>query len=484
MAPQTLSPVVDESYDVIVVGSGFAGTFFLWEALKHLGPKARVLVLERGKHRDRASQLKKPGALFAHGRRSYTNATPKKPWRFSVGVGGSSNCWVGCTPRMLPEDFALKTRYGVGKDWPLTYDELEPDYVTVERLMAISGPDNTALFPRSAPYPQPPHVLQEPEKLLQKAYPGLFFPMPTARARVATDTRGTCCNNSRCQLCPIDAKFTILNGLMGPLQDPRVTLLTSARADRLELTGGTITGIAYRHGGKDKRARANFVALGANALFNPALLLSSGLDGPAVGKGLVEQVSLRADVLLDGVDAFQGSTYLTGHGYMLYGGEHRRTHAAGLIETKNRPDLRLERGKWRQRLKLKVIYEDLPQDKNQVEATGDLMRPARARFKGRSEYAKRALKRCQSDLERVLAPLPVESVRVERHPDGTESHIMCSAQMGADPSTSVVDAQLIHHRVRNLAVLGASAFPTAAPANPTLTLSALSIRSARSTFGA
>jgi choline dehydrogenase-like flavoprotein len=475
---------MDDRFDVIVVGSGFAGTFFLWEALQHLGPNARVLVLERGKHRDRTWQLKNSGGLLAHGRRSFKNATPKKPWRFSVGVGGSSNCWVGCTPRMLPEDFALKTRYGVGTDWPLTYAELERDYVTVERLMAISGPDNTALFPRSAPYPQPPHALQKPEEVLQKAYPGLFFSMPTARSRVGTDTRGACCNNSRCQLCPIDAKFTILNGLMGPLHDPRVTLLTSARVDALELTGATITGVAYRHGGRDKRAKADFVALGANALFNPALLLASGLDGPAVGKGLVEQVSLRADVFLDGLDGFQGSTYLTGHGYMLYGGEHRREHAAGLIETKNRPDLRLERGKWRQRLRLKVIYEDLPQARNHVESTGDVMRPARATFKGRSEYAKRALTRCQSDLERVLAPLPVESIRVERRPDGTESHIMCSAAMGNDPDTSVVDAQLIHHRVRNLAVLGASAFPTAAPANPTLTLSALSIRSARSTFGA
>ena len=136
------------------------------------------------------------------------------------------------------------------------------------------------------------------------------------------------------------------------------TIFSSARADAIELTGGTVTGVAYRHGGKDKRARASFVALGANAVFNPALLITSGLDGPMAGKGLVEQVSLRADVLLDGMDAFQGSTYLTGHGYMLYGGEHRRTHAAGLIETRNRPDIRLERGKWRQRLKLKVIYED------------------------------------------------------------------------------------------------------------------------------
>jgi choline dehydrogenase-like flavoprotein len=55
--------------------------------------------------------------------------------------------------------------------------------------------------------------------------------------------------------------------------------------------------------------------------------------------------------------------------------------------------------------------------------------------------------------------------------------------MGRDSETSVVDRDLIHHRVRNLLVLGGSAFPTAAPANPTLTISALSLRAAREMFG-
>jgi choline dehydrogenase-like flavoprotein len=62
-------------------------------------------------------------------------------------------------------------------------------------------------------------------------------------------------------------------------------------------------------------------------------------------------------------------------------------------------------------------------------------------------------------------------------PEGptSEGHNLGTTSMGGDPATSVVDRQLIHHRVRNLVVLGGSVFPTIAPANPTLTICALSL---------
>jgi choline dehydrogenase-like flavoprotein len=55
--------------------------------------------------------------------------------------------------------------------------------------------------------------------------------------------------------------------------------------------------------------------------------------------------------------------------------------------------------------------------------------------------------------------------------------------MGKDTTDSVVDRHLIHHQYRNLLVLGASAFPTASPAYPTLTLSALSLWAADHLLG-
>jgi choline dehydrogenase-like flavoprotein len=55
--------------------------------------------------------------------------------------------------------------------------------------------------------------------------------------------------------------------------------------------------------------------------------------------------------------------------------------------------------------------------------------------------------------------------------------------MGNDPATSIVDAYQVHHQYRNLLVLGASAFPTASPAYPTMTVSALSLRAADHVLG-
>jgi choline dehydrogenase-like flavoprotein len=54
--------------------------------------------------------------------------------------------------------------------------------------------------------------------------------------------------------------------------------------------------------------------------------------------------------------------------------------------------------------------------------------------------------------------------------------------MGQSAADSVVDDALVHHRVRNLLVLGSGVFPTAPPANPTLTITALSLRAADRLF--
>lgn len=467
-----------DGYDLIVVGTGFASSFFLLEALDRLKPDARVLVLERGQRRDNAWQIRNRLALPLGSKGAIDNRTPDKEWLFGMGLGGSSSWWWACVPRLLPSDFRMKSAYGVGADWPVSYDDLEPHYARAEEVMSVSGPDDGSPFPRSTKYPQPPHALSTPDRVLKQAFPDQFFVQPTARLREALPGRKACCGNGVCATCPTESKFTIQNGLSRVYEDPRITLKLAAEVQALDVQGGVARGVSWRAEGREESARGELVVLGANALFNPHLLLRSGIDDELVGMGLHEQTAVFADVELDGMKGFDGSTSITGHGYMLYDGPHRAERAAALIETYNVPYLRREPGKWRHRLRLKVVFEELP---GAGRVSFDPASPARPVVTAAptSEYVQRSLQALPSELERITASLPVEQIHLYSQLSRTEANAIGTVRMGSDPASSVVDRHLVHHRLRNLVVLGSSAFPTSSPANPTLTLSALAMWSAR-----
>lgn len=477
----------ESHFSVAVIGTGFASSFFLAHYLKHAGPDTRVVVLERGAHDSHKWQVANRRTSSTSVRETFTKqGDPEKDWAFTIGFGGGSNCWWAGTPRFVPNDFKLQSKYGVGRDWPITYDDLEPCYQGAEEIMTISGPEDGSPYPRSKPYPQPPHRFSDPDAMLKKAYPDQFFLQPTARSRIPMRGRGVCCSNGVCQVCPVNAKFTIQNGLAHVYQNPRVTLMLGANAQTLDVTGSAAKGVRFKHEGRERRISADMVVLGANALFNPLLMMRSGLEHPLLGKRLHEQISINVDVDLKGVDNFGASTVISGLAYMFYDGAHRRDRAACLIESWNKPDMmRPEFGRWRQLARYRLIFEDLPDDENSVKL--DASSPDRpiAYYKEPSRYATRSIEALESLLQsKFLKALPVERIDYDRRLNSTEAHIMGTTVMGNDPATSVIDRHLIHHGVRNLVVLGSGAFPTGSPANPTLTISALSLWAASHITGA
>jgi choline dehydrogenase-like flavoprotein len=469
---------VGASYDVALIGTGFSSSFFLAGFLPRARPNLRVIVLERGPRWEHARRVETRSlSPFPSESLQRRSGVEDKRWVFTIAFGGGSNCWWGNAPRFLPADFKMKTLFGVGEDWPLSYEDLAPYYERVEAEMALSGPPAPWPFPRSAPYTQPPHRLNAPEELLKRAYPDAFFNVPTARARIATEGRGACCANGICHLCPVDAKWTVQNSFTRVYDDPRVTVVTGAEALAIDTSAGVARGIRYRQGGREASVRADLVAVGANAVFNPVLLQRSGLDHPMLGRRLHEQIGLTADVYLDGLESFQGSTSVTGHYYGLYTDDARRRQmAACLIETWNIGLLRTEPGRWAQVLPVRLVYDVLPDPANYVrDDPADPNRP-RLHYAGHSAYTQRALDRAQADLEKVMAPLPVERIAIRNEIQETESHILGTTVMGNNPATSIVDRNSVHHRVRNLLVMGGSTFPVSTPANPSLTISALALR--------
>jgi choline dehydrogenase-like flavoprotein len=144
--------------------------------------------------------------------------------------------------------------------------------------------------------------------------------------------------------------------------------------------------------------------------------------------------------------------------------------------------LRDLRGRWRQRLGLKVIFEDLRQPDNRVTLSPDDPDRPRVAFAAHSSYTHAGVASLPDVLPRALAALPIEGLHIGNRLSSTEAHVLGTTPMGNDATSSVVDKDLRHHRVRNLLVLGSSVFPTCPPANPTLTLSALSLRAAERLF--
>ena len=447
-----------------------------------------MLVLERGNRDSKAWQIENRRTSSIDPETLFINRTPGKKWLTSPGFGGNSKCWWGGASRMMPGDFQLRSRYGVGTDWPLSYDELERYYSDVEIIMAVSGPNDSPM-PRSRPFPLPPHRFSDPDALLKKAFPDGWFQPATARASVPTGTRGVCCASGVCELCPTDAKFTIENGLRHVYDDPRVELQLRADVTEVETNGDVATGVRYTHDGQTRRASAELVVLAASALFNPHVLLRSGITHAVLGKRLHEQLPVDVCLNLRGVKGYNGSTMISGNGYLFYEGDHRRKHAGCLIETWNSPfayeraSLRPERGRWTERAYMRFMFDELPRDDNAV--TVNAVRPdlAEVTFNGFSDYARRGADRIPAMIDVLANALPVENIEDISEAD-TTAHIQGTVVMGEDAASSVVDRHLIHHRIRNLIVLGSSAFPTATPSYPTLTVAALSLRTADHLFAA
>src|SRR3954451_21424232 len=136
------SPV---SADIVVIGSGICGSLVA-ERLARQG--ASVVILEAGPRVDRARLVQN----YRNSPRKGDNQSPypMAPWapypdfqphdngyfvqagpvaytsQYLRVVGGTAWHWAAQAWRFLPSDFRLKSLYGVGKDWPITYDDLEP----------------------------------------------------------------------------------------------------------------------------------------------------------------------------------------------------------------------------------------------------------------------------------------------------------------------------------------------------------------------
>jgi choline dehydrogenase-like flavoprotein len=161
-----------DAYDVVIVGAGVIGAVMAKVLVESALRERRVLsilILEAGPptglsadsyaaylNQYYSSSLKTPNAPYSN----VPNAPSPEdiasmkpplaryfrqdgPLPFGSNnlraLGGTTLHWMGIALRMLPADFEMKTRYGRGEDWPLSYEDLRPFYEMAEWEIGVAA---------------------------------------------------------------------------------------------------------------------------------------------------------------------------------------------------------------------------------------------------------------------------------------------------------------------------------------------------------
>ena len=200
-------------------------------------------------------------------------------------VGGTTWHWLGTAVRLVPNDFRLHSEYGVGVDWPLSYDDIEPWYEAAEQAIGVAGDDaedNGA--PRANGYPMPPFPLTYSDQKFAAAVESLGLrvtatPQARVSARTGYNGRPQCCGNAFCiPMCPIGAKYDATVHV-NMATDAGAQLIHDAVVHRLETDAdGTITSLIYRQpDGTDVTVTARRFVVAAHAIETPSTGAPSAL---------------------------------------------------------------------------------------------------------------------------------------------------------------------------------------------------------------
>lgn len=523
--------------DVVIVGAGIAGTL-VGHRLARDGLK--VLILEAGPWVDRAeavrtyrdNPIKTPDAPYPL--QSYAPRPTVLDLRdgyyvqdgpatfgstYERRVGGTTWHWQGTAMRFVPNDFRMRTLYGVGVDWPIGYEELEPWYLQAEREIGVAGdPEDDLDSPRSGPYPLPPI----PASFLDQQIDAALRPhglrvrlSPHARNSVPFQNRPPCCGNNTCvPICPIGAKYDAsVHARLA--QNSGAQILDRAIAHRIQVNEqDRVSAIAFkRPDGGEHTAGGRYFVIAAHGVETPRLLLMSRTerlpDGVAnrsgqVGRNLMDhpaQVSLalardpvypyRGPGEISGIEHRRDGAFRAHHAAFRtpigndgwsFGGDTLVTLTDKLIgQGKRGPELHdaLAHAGLRQ-VRLAALIEQLPDPDNRITLADEV--DALGLPRPRLTYAHDNYVMKGRDEARKLAELVFDGLHATQrsHIDFLfgAGHIMGTYRMGTDPKTSVVDPLGRTHDHPNLFLLGSGVFPTGATANPTLTLAAAALKSA------
>jgi len=211
--------------DYCIVGAGIAG---LLVASRLARTGKRVLVVEQGPRataETRADILRRATERFEYGA-DYNDGlgedilTPTSGVTAGrlFGTGGTALHFGGWMVRPVKSDLKTKSLFGIGRDWPLSYEDLEPWLTDAEYEIGVPGKeDNRYAESRSKPFPMPAHAFSwfdesifRPaiEKLGMEAHSCPFAVTSQPYQRKGFAPQVACAGCRFCKACPTGARYS------------------------------------------------------------------------------------------------------------------------------------------------------------------------------------------------------------------------------------------------------------------------------------
>jgi choline dehydrogenase-like flavoprotein len=423
-----------------------------------------------------------------------------------MALGGSTTHWGGWALRFKPEDFQLFTNTGRGADWPLSYErDLETYYCKAEKFLSVAGSNEDRWTPRSADYPLPAFDFTAADGPMIDAFRKLgikYGTMPVARYR-------KCMTTGTCKYCPLGARFAAayaLHDLRDCGRYPNLELRTRCPVSALlhdrknRMAGARYFDCAT---GLTREARGERFVVCSGAIESPKLLLRS--RGPHWPNGVGNAHDLVGRNLISHTLIYAlGSSKDNPHRYQqeldfpVLMSRHYDTpenqHDGKLFLFRDRtfPGVNLAKmmidGKTREEIdravtgpatwSLQGFMEEFANPMNRVQLGHGLNRlglpQTRVHF-ARAEGFKEASEARLGWMRKVIETMGLDEIKCEVTTVRGD-HAASTCRMAKSPEAGVVDRDLAVFGVDNLHVCSNAVFPSGAAVNPTLTLTALSIR--------
>ena len=550
----------ENTYDAIVIGSGISGG---WAAKELTEKGLKTLLLDRGrdvKHIVDYPTANKNPWDYPYGdritvkegqhyqkqmRTGFTVTESTKHWwvkdtehpyterkRFDwirgYHVGGRSLMWGRQSYRWSGMDFEANGKEGVGVDWPIRYNDLEPWYDYVERFIGVSGQvENLPQLPDGKF--MTPMELNCVEKYVKKRIAERLGGRTLTIGRtahitdgIAKGNRGKCQHRNLCMRgCPLGAYFSSNSSTLPAAMETRNLTLRPFSA---------VTEILYdKETGKGKGVRildtetgeyleyyAKAIFLNASTVGSAQILMQSatevwegglGSSSGELGHNLMDHHFLAGAMgIFDGFEDtyYKGQRpnsiyiprftnlpgkpgtkrdYLRGFGYQ---GAASRTdwtqHIKELTIGKTMKGLTTEPGPWK--MGIIAFGETLPDHNNRMTLNRDLLDVnglptvtfdvewKENEKKMRKDMVSSAVEMLEVSDFKVVMPIDMPSF------PGQGIHEMGTARMGRDPRTSVLNKWNQVWDAPNVFVTDGAAMTSSACQNPSLTYMAMTARAA------